>query len=222
MKENIDPDETPPIYGGTDAAPTLEIYANEPFTTSDGKPIPAGNVMQGDFRYRVVCSVEDEVLMIPAVLGIYSTEDAIDNQQATYTAYLRIKNREPLIWLDQFSIPPLTGEMTSTSWARLRLHKAGNIARRSSEVWTKQQTQAAIDLAVGQTTKTGVAELIGGEVEVPHGLVTAESRIGAFSLDENVIGTPRVTQADIIPGESFAIRTNNADDNGLVFWIMAQ
>lgn len=222
MKENIDPDETPPIYGATDTAPALEIYANEFFTTSDGKPVPAGNVMQRDFRHRVVCTVEDEVLKIPAVLGIYSTEDAIDNQQATYTAYLCIKNREPIIWLDQFSIPPLTGEMTSTSWARLRLHKAGTIARRSSEVWTKQQVQAAIDLAVGQVTRTGVAELIGGEVEVPYSLVTADSRIGAFSLDENVSGILRVTQADIIPGESFVIRSSEADDNGIVFWIMAQ
>lgn len=204
----------------SDLAPALEIYANEQFETDDSKTVMPGNVMLSDFRHRVVGSIIDGEMHFPAVVGIYSTEDSLDNQRATYSAYIKVKGREPILWFDRFRIPPLTRpEMTSTSWSRLRVHNRNPIARPSTDDW-KNFVLASIEAAVGQQTKTGVATLIDGEVEVPHTSVTFASRIAAFSMDEGVTGTLRVAVADIIENDSFVIRSTNPGDNGTVAWIM--
>ena len=220
MKLNIDPLETPANWGAADTAPALEIYADVTFDTSDSKTVLAGNVELGDFRHRVVGSVLDEVATFPPIIGIYSTEDSLTNQMATYTAYIRLQGREPIPYLERFRIPPLTRpEMTSTSWTRLRIHNQGVIPRGPGEEW-KIFVLSAIEAAIGQQTKAGLATLVDGEVEVPNSLVTINSKIAPFSMDENVTGSLRATVADIIEHESFVIRSTNDADEGRVGWIM--
>lgn len=220
MKLTIDPTSTPANYGLSDPAPALEIYANEQFETDDGKTVLSGNVMLSDFRHRVVGEIVDGEIHFPAIVGIYSTEDSLTNQIATYSAYIKVKGREPILWFDRFRVPPLTRpEMTSTSWTRLRVHNRHPIARPSTDDW-KNFVLASIEAAVGQQTKTGVAQMVDGEVEVPHTSVTFASRIAPFSMDEGVTGSLRAAVADIIPNDSFVIRSTNPGDNGTVAWIM--
>jgi hypothetical protein len=225
VKLNIDPQSTPAIYALTDPAPTLEIYADEPFDTSDGKSVPAGNVQQRDFLHSVVGSIVDGELHWPQITGIYSTEDSLNNQTATYSAYMRVQGREPIPWLERFSIPPLTRpELSSWSWSFLRIYKNGVRARRDSEVWTKQQVQAAIDATIlsliTAAIRTGLTAMVDGVANVIAPEVLVTSRVFAFSMDPGVTGALRIEQADIAEEEGFTIRSTNEGDNGAVVWLM--
>ena len=212
----------PPIWGVSDLAPALEIYANERFDTSDGKTIIPGSVLLGDFRYRVLGSVADGIPRIPQVVGIYSTEDSLDNQLATYSAFIRISGRDPIPWLEDFPVPVLTQGRGSITWTQLRIHAAGIRALRSDQVYTKQQTNDAINAAIAGVFSgaiiSGTALMADGEALVTTSQVLVTSRIFAFSQDEGVTGNLRVAQADIGEGDGFIIRSTQPTDNGAVAW----
>lgn len=224
MKGNIDAQETPALWGSTDTAPALEIYANEQFDTSDGKMVLPGSPELGDFRHRVVGSVVDAVATFPIVQGIYSTEDSLTNQLATYSAFIRVNGRPLIPWLERFQIPPLLQGVESWSWTRLRIHKEGVRARRDNNTYTATQTDQAIDAAILQGTgllrDTGIATLINGEALVESEKAQTGSRIVSFSMDPNVTGVLIAPIVDIVPGESFMIRSTNPGDNGQVSWFV--
>ena len=223
MQLDIDATETPAQYQLTDNGPALEIYANEQFDTDDGKTVMPGDPERGDFLHRVVGSVAANVITFPKVEGIYSTEDSLTNQLATYSAYIRITGQPLIPWLERFPIPPLNQGMASWSWTRLRIHAAGVLARRSAEVYTKQQTDSAIAAALlqgGTLAASGFATLEDGEILVPTQSVVVTSKIGTFSMDEFVTGNLRAPAADIIAGVSFMIRSTNPGDNGVVSWFI--
>jgi hypothetical protein len=224
MQLDIDPTETPAIYGDSDLAPAFEIYANEQFDTDDAKTVLPGSVELSDFRYRVICNVENEVLVIPRISGIYSTEDSKTNQLATYSAYLRVKGRDPIPWLERFRIPPLRTSMESMSWSRLRIHNQGVIARAPIDAYTKQQTNDLIALALlafsNSTITSGLAELVDGSAVIPTQQVFATSRILAFSMDAGVTGRLRAEQSEIVDEESFRIQSTSDGDNGAIMWLL--
>lgn len=221
MQGSIDAMQTPSIWGVSDTEPALEVYADEAFDTSDGKRVLPGSVLRGDFRHRVIGSVVDDSMLLPPVTGIYSTEDSLTNQLATYSAYVRVANREPIPWLLRFRIPPVHNiDPPSWSWTGLGIHNRGIIGRRTNEVYTKQQTEDIFQALLRENQLSGIAVLIDGEVEVPHGSITFNSRIIVTSMDENVTGTPRAALQDIIEHTSFVIRSNNPGDNGVVSWLV--
>lgn len=226
MQIDIDELKTPAIWGLTDLAPALEIYADEPFDTNDGLSVLAGDVNLGDFRHRVIGAVAGGVATFPPIVGIYTTEDSLTNQLATYSAYIRVAGRAPIPYLERFPLAPPHGNQVSVSWTSIKIHALAPIARRSSDVYTKTQTenaiQAAILSALASRLTSGVATLIDGEAEVPNSFVRLESRIVSYSMDENVTGTLRTGLADIIEHESFVIRSTEVGDNGQVAWIMVQ
>lgn len=223
MQLDIDTTETPAQYGLTDNAPALEIYANEQFDTNDGKTVMPGDPERGDFRHRVVGSVAASVITFPKVEGIYSTEDSLTNQLATYSAYIRITGQPLIPWLERFPLPTLPQGQASWSWTRLRIHAAGVLARHSAEVYTKTQTNQAIAAALlqgGTVAASGLANLADGAVLVPTTAVLITSKIGVFSMDEFVTGNLRAPAADIVSGVSFMIRSTNPGDNGVVSWFI--
>lgn len=220
----IDSDETPAIWGLSDIAPALEIYPNDLFTTSDGRTVPPGNVLLGDFRHRVIGTVTDGVAVFPQISGIHSTEDALDNQMATYSAYVRVAGREPIPWLEQFPIQPLQNGLLSTSWPRLRIHARATKVRRSNEVYTKQETNSAIDAALLQfraaMMPSGVAVMIDGAAVVSTEKVHVTSAIMLTAMDAGITGVLRAPQADIGDGEGFVIRSSQEGDSGAVAWMI--
>jgi len=224
MLLSIDPDETPAIWGLSDLAPALEIYANELFVAAEGKTILPGNVELGDFRHRVVGSVTDGVALFPQVNGIYSTEDALDNQLATYSAFIRVAGRDPIPWLEDFSIQPLQNGLISTSWPRLRIHKNATRSRRSNDVYTKQQTNSAIEAALlqfrGSLMPSGVALMDGGEAWVSTEKVFVTSAIILTAMDAGITGVLRAAQEDIADSEGFMIRSSQQGDSGAVSWLI--
>ena len=224
MLLNIDPTETPAIWGIADLAPALEIYADQTFETSDGKTVLVGSPELGDFRHRVVAVVENEVAIFPRISGIYSTEDSLTNQRATYSAWLRVKGRDPIPWLVNFRIPPLLSGIESMSWTRLRIHNQNVIARASADAYTKQQTNDLIATAllafVTNKMASGLATLVDGAAYVPTLQVLATSRIAAFSMDDGVTGRLRAPQTEIVDEEGFSIKSTNEGDNGAVMWLL--
>jgi hypothetical protein len=224
VRIDIDELRTVANWGLADTAPALEIYADKSFKTSDGLSVLAGSVERQDFRHRVVGTVVDGVATFPKIAGIYTTEDSLTNQQATYSAYIRVAGREPIPYLVRFPLAPLLGPQLSVSWTTVEIHALEPIARRSSDVYTRQQTEnaiaAAIQQALASRLRSGVATLVNGEVEVTSDVVKADSRIAVNSMDENVTGVLRAPQAGIIENESFLIQSTNADDNGFVSWLI--
>jgi hypothetical protein len=220
----IDPVRTPALWGSKDLNPALEIYPNDAFDTSDGKTVLPGSLELGDFRHRVIGTVENDELNFPAITGIYSTEDSLTNQRATYSAYIRIKNRAPIPWLENFPIPVLTQGLESLSWTRIKLHAHAVKALASDQVYTKQQTEALINATllshIGNVLRAGQTTMENGLaiVATPH--VRVSSLIFPSSLDPGVTGALRCEQADIADGEEFVIRSTNEGDNGAVSWMI--
>nr|AUN37444.1 hypothetical protein [uncultured bacterium] len=193
MKLNIDAQETPANWGVSDLAPALEIYADQPFDTDDGKHVFAGSVEgEGDFRHRAVGAVENEIAVFPSILGVYSTEDSLTDQEATYSAYIRVKGREPIPWLLNFPLAPLAQGQTSVSWTQIRIHARQPRARRDGNVYTRTETDQAIAafLLAFQQGKmpSDVALMVDGVAEVQTGLAQVTSRVFASSMDGGITG----------------------------------
>lgn len=224
MRLNIDPSSTPAIWGITDLAPALEIYPNQPFETSDGKTVLPGSVQLGDFRHRVIGTVEDGEAQWPSIIGIYSTEDSLTNQNATYSAFIRVKGRDPIPWLENFRIPVLTQGLVSMSWSRIRVHNGHGRPLRSNDVYTKQGTLDAINAAlVGFFTAgmpSGLVTMVDGFALVENVNAHVTSRIFVSSMDPGVTGSLRCEQADVGDEESFVIRSTNQADTGTVAWLV--
>ncbi len=224
MQIEIDELKTPANWGLADTAPALEIYADEPFDTNDGLSVLAGDVRLGDFRHRVVGSVADSIATFPKVVGIYTTEDSLTNQLATYSAYIRVAGREPIPYLVRFPLAPVNGPHLSVSWTTIKIHALEPIARRSSDVYTRQQTenaiQAAIQSALASRISSGVAVLEDGEAEVLSNVIKFDSRIAVTSMDESITGVVSAPKAGIVENESFLIRSTNGGDNGFVSWLI--
>lgn len=224
MKIEIDELRTAAIWGLADLAPALEIYADEPFDTDDGLSVLAGDVAQQDFRHRVIGAVTNGVAVFPRITDIYTTEDSKTNQQATYSAFIRVAGRQPIPFLVRFPLAPLHGSQLSISWTSVKIHAIQPIARRSNDVYTRTQTenaiQAAIQAALASRLQSGVAVLENGSVEVPSNIVTADSRIVVNSMDEGISGILRAPRAGIVENESFLIQSTNDGDNGFVSWLI--
>lgn len=130
MKRNINAWSTPEIYHLSDLAPVLEIYANADFDTSDGQRVLAGDTELQNFYRAVPCTVVDNELVIPTIVDIDTTEDSPDNQQATYSAYLRASGQQLIDWQLNFRIPPsTTTPVSSISWPALRILSRGILVR---------------------------------------------------------------------------------------------
>ena len=225
MEVSIDAHRTPAIWGISDLEPALEIYPNELFDTNTGLTVLPGDPEVGDFRHRVIGSVVDGVAQFPAVTGIYSTEDSLTDQMATYSAYIRVNGRPPIPWLERFRIPVLTQGLTSWTWSRLRVHARSARVLRSDEVYTKQQTLDAINAAIAgfvaaPQVLSGVALMVDGVALVETVQARVTSRICPFSMDPGITGQLRCEQADIAEDESFVIRSTNGGDTGAVGWML--
>lgn len=150
MEIQIDSFSTPNIWGMSDTTPALEIYANDLFETSDQKPVLPGNPTIGDLRHRVVGMVSSGVASFPAVTGIYTTEDSPTNQRATYSAFIRVRGRELIPFLERFRLPTLPVG-NSMSWNTIRLHNSAPLARLNNDTYTRQQI---LDLIAGLPAPT--------------------------------------------------------------------
>lgn len=222
MKLTIDSQSTSNIWQLTDAAPVLEIYANEQFDTPDGQTVLPGNVELGDLCRRVVGAVVANVLTFPVITNFDSTEDSITNQRATYSAYIRANGREPIPWLLNFPVAPIkVAGATSVNWSSIRIHAARVIARRTNDVYTKQQTEDAITARLinfpgNSVLENGLAPMVAGQAAVSSAALPASSVIHLTSQDEGVSGTPRVGVKT--PGAGFTILSSNGADEGNVGW----
>lgn len=221
MKIDIDGHTTPNIYQLTDQAPTLEIYADETFDTSDGQTVLAGSVHNGDFCKRVVCSVASNVLSIPAIEDIDTTEDALTNQQATYSAYIRAAGREPIPWQLQFPLAPITVQgALSVSWATIRIHAIGVIGRRLDADWQQHVSDliaaAIAGIGEGVVVAKGTAVMAAGEATVTDFHVLSNSIIQLTGQDAGVRGSLFVLSRT--PGVGFTINSSDGGDQGDVGW----
>lgn len=223
-KIDIDSTTTPNIWQLADQAPALEIYADEPFDNTEGQTILQGDVNMGDCCKRVVGSVASNVLSFPKIEQINTTEDSLTNQAATYSAYIKAAGREPIPWLLGFSLAPITVPgVTSVNWTSVRIHAAGVTPRRTNEVYTKQQTDAAIAAALlalglggGVITAKGTVVMAAGVAVVVSNKTLIDSIILLTGQEPGVNGTLYVNGRT--PGVGFTIGSTNGADGGNVGW----
>lgn len=213
-------EQTPQVWRVTTDA-ELRVYCNQAFQSNDGLFVPQG-VIDGKLWYFAGDIIPTgQVALLPA-LTLTSTEDALTNQQATYSAYIYQKrtNKRLGVLLERFAVPP---EPVSTSWAQLTIHKQGVIPRTNNDTYTKQAVDALIvaTIANQQIKSSGVAVLAVGAassvVTVPYAGLKANSRIIAFSQDPNVSGV--LHAENFVVGVSFDIVSSVTGDEGTVFWI---
>lgn len=134
---------------------TLRIYANPTFTASDGTTVMGSVPPSGSFYKSVPCTISGGVITIPS-FTLHSTTDAIDNQNARYTAiFYDSKGVRRDTFLADFTVPSSFG--ANVTWAQIKLFKAGSQPFRDTNVYTRTQTnlqiqQALADVGVGKAT----------------------------------------------------------------------
>jgi hypothetical protein len=225
MKLDIDATTVPSIWQLADQVPVLEIYADEPFDTSDGQTVLAGSAERGDFCKRVECAVVNNVLSIPTIEQIDSTEDSPTNQLATYSAYIRAVGQEPIPWLLNFPLAPITQpDVLTLEWTSIRIHAEGVTPRRDSDTYTKQQTDDLVDrkiaaaFGVAGILAKGRTDMLAGQAAVASDKVLESSNIQLTGQEVGVSGTLYVS--DRVPGEGFTIASQNGADEGKVGWVI--
>lgn len=132
MKTIVEAINTPNVYQFPDflTGVGLRIYANAPFITYNGQPIPAGHPNTPNSWYLpVACEIQGgNILYIPS-FEIDSTEDSWTDRSATYTAWLfangeRVGN---VPFLAGFAVPALIDPQTllavNQTWGSLTLHR---------------------------------------------------------------------------------------------------
>ena len=213
-------EQTPSVWR-LSAAAELRVYCNQSFQSNDGLFVPQGVVSSKLFYFTGDIIVTLNVALLPA-LTLTSTEDALTNQQATYSAYVYDKktNKMQGVILERFSVPPTP---VGTNWAQLTIHKQGVIPRTSNDTYSKQAIDALIASAIAnqQVKSSGVAVLAVGaadsRVTVPYAGLKANSRIIAFSQDPNVSGV--LHAENFVVGVSFDVVSSITGDEGTIFWI---
>ena len=200
MQRSIEAHSTANIWQLTDLAPVLEIYANQQFDTSGGQSWMPGDPTRQDIFRSVQLSVSSNELVFPTIANIDTTEDSPNNQKATYSAWIRAANREPIEWLLQFRIPPsTTNPISSISWTTLRILKNGIIARNINETLGRLQIMALIEQMIADVSQGVVSE-------TPAGLINGSNTV--FTLSH----TP-------VAGSLFQIHNKQIDQEGVDFTI---
>lgn len=132
-------------YPGTTC--TLRIYSSITFTAADGTTVMAGTPGSGAFFKSINCTISNGVISVPS-FTLPSTTDALDNQNARYTAiFFDSKGVKRDTFFADF---PLTNTFGSViTWAQIRIYKAGTQPLIDTSVYTKTQTDALIATASG-------------------------------------------------------------------------
>lgn len=135
------------------ATATLRIYSSITFTASDGTVVMAGTPGSGAFFKSVTCTITGGVITIPA-FTLLSTTDAVDNSNARYTAiFFDSKGVKRDTYLADFPLPISLG--STITWGQIRVYKAGTQPWHDTSVYTKTQTDAQIQAAIGSTNDAG-------------------------------------------------------------------
>lgn len=135
------------------ATATLRIYSSITFTASDGTVVMAGTPGSGAFFKSVTCTITGGVITIPS-FDLLSTTDAVDNSNARYTAiFFDSKGVKRDTYLADFPLPISLG--SPITWGQIRVYKAGTQPWHDTSVYTKTQTDAQIQAAIGSTNDAG-------------------------------------------------------------------
>jgi hypothetical protein len=189
----------PPAY--------LRIYSSG-FTASDSTVVPAGNVSGGLYQ-QVACSVVGATVTCPA-FTIQTTTDALDNQQATYTAILfDSANRQRIVVFSGFSVP--TSLTSSFTYQQLVAFNAAVVPVRDDTTYTKNQInqlyQGSIFANPATITTRGVAKS-SMSVADPVFVETTDARVldaSAYSSLATAISTIGSTETTLNVSTSISV-----------------
>lgn len=173
---------------------TLRIYSNATFVASDGQVVMAGTPGSGAFFKSVPCTIASGIISIPQ-FTLPSTTDALDVQTAKYTAiFYDSKGVKRDTYLADFPVPLSLG--TSQTWGQIRLYKSGKQPMPDTTTYTRTQTDAQIQLALGTLNTANVGLL--GRIETatapadsvhPKAVLTEDPRIPTQAENDALAGT---------------------------------
>lgn len=219
MKRIIEAINAPSIwkYGGS--AFKLRIYADSSFKTSDGQFILQGHRNGSvDCYLEIDCSVTADVPLIPS-FEIDSTEDALINKNARYSAILVTQGGKKIPFLDNFAVPATDGP-PAIAWPALELHNgAVQFQREASTTLTLGQIESLISIAVGllnkaSETNLGVVALSDdpSDPNFPIALSASSPRVAVDRGVETLVAGAATILSPLVLSTSIIICTGQ-DDN---------
>jgi hypothetical protein len=157
-----------PHYEGP-AEVEIWIVANKPYVTPDGKPVSASQVSEVSWMVRAAATVDaqNKILQVPQVI-VDATEDALDNPDATLSAFVVTQLGRPVSALSVFRNFKVAATPVSTNWAQIAAHNAG--------VSPNAPSQPAAPVAT---------DIDPGQIDV---LITAAQGAGSYALQRSTNG----------------------------------
>lgn len=204
-------------YGG--ATLSLRLFSRLTWTDETGKVRLRGRPGPGT-PCEIFPGVVDNQAGIVTAFNFPPTVTSPDRPRVRITGVLFDSNgrqRDPLFRNWRFP----SGQ-AQISFADLTIFNAALPRRFADRYATIDQVLAYIAGAVGaaQIKAHGIAQMVDGQVTVPLGIVTVNSRVIATGQDENVSGALRAE--NYVAGAGFDIVSTNGADSGQVLWMLLE
>ncbi len=193
------------------ATATLRIYSSITFTASDGTVVMAGTPGSGAFFKSVTCTISGGVITIPS-FTLLSTTDAADNSNARYTAiFFDVKGVKRDTYLADFPLPVSLG--SPVTWGQLRVYKSGTQPWRDTSVYTKTQTDAQIQAAIG--SGNDASDTVKGRTKLSVAPVSSSNPIAVGDPDPRVTANQPANVASIRSLGTGALQAAAGNDSRL-------
>jgi hypothetical protein len=192
-----------PNFQGTGTI-KLRIFLNDRgFITSDGIPLQPGSPANNRFYKEVSCSLVGTTLTI-ASFTIDSTDDGLDINTATYSAYFYSGNTQLQRYdgFDRFRVPHVIASTsgcspvgTCATWADLRAYTFTRVQVLDNSTYVKGEVDAKVAAATGASVntpfilKTPLAGLVNAQALSTLGSGLLKNTTGTGILSIAVTGT---------------------------------
>lgn len=202
----------------------LRIYANAPFITYHGQPIPAGSPNgPNDWYLPVPCEIQGGDIFYISSFEIDTTEDSATDRSATYTAWLFANGERvgTVPFLAGFGIPASVdhslGLDESATWVSLTLHRDSRNPPPREGVYDIGQVEYLVSLGIALLRRSS-STIIGNtaltvdpvDPQFPIAIGENDPRVALLVLASDTdIGATRLSAAPVSALDPIAAGDND-------------